>query len=138
MAHNYILQVTAGPEYDIKTHTVVPVNSATPVSIDSDLVSVDLNVRIQVPTTLPTPILPAHLHMSSHLTPITELPRTASLLPHHLPLLQSTPALQKRRSVLDCLPLLPKAEYKWERSSVWQRFRSSHSRSSATGVQYCV
>lgn len=48
MAHNYILQVTAGSEYDIKTHKVVPVNSATPVSIDSDLVSVDLNVRIQV------------------------------------------------------------------------------------------
>lgn len=48
MANNYILQVTAGSEYDVKTHKIVPVNTATPVSIDTDLMSVDLNVRIQV------------------------------------------------------------------------------------------
>jgi hypothetical protein len=48
MAHNYILQVTAGSEYDIKTHQIVPVNDPRPVSIDSKHISVNLNVRIQV------------------------------------------------------------------------------------------
>jgi hypothetical protein len=48
MAHNYILQVTAGHEYDISTHQIVPVNSATPITIKSELLEVDLNVRIQV------------------------------------------------------------------------------------------
>jgi hypothetical protein len=47
MAHNYILQVTAGSEYDITKHKIVPVNHATPVTIESEHISVDLNVRIQ-------------------------------------------------------------------------------------------
>jgi hypothetical protein len=48
MAHNYILKVTAGPEYDVNTHKIVPVNESTPISLESELMSVDLNVRIQV------------------------------------------------------------------------------------------
>jgi hypothetical protein len=48
MAHNYILRVTAGPEYDLKTHQVVPINAAETIKIDSDLCTVELNVRIQV------------------------------------------------------------------------------------------
>jgi hypothetical protein len=48
MAHNYILQVTAGPSYDQSTHKVVPVNTATPLSITSPYMSIDLNVRVQV------------------------------------------------------------------------------------------
>ncbi|TVY37487.1 UPF0590 protein [Lachnellula occidentalis] len=48
MAHNYILQVTAGSEYDIAKHQIVPVNSPKPVSISSELIDVDLNVRVQV------------------------------------------------------------------------------------------
>ncbi|PVH88149.1 DUF1769-domain-containing protein [Cadophora sp. DSE1049] len=47
MAHNYVLQVTAGSEYDIKTHKIVPVNQSTPITIDSEHINVDLNVRIQ-------------------------------------------------------------------------------------------
>jgi hypothetical protein len=48
MAHNYILQVTTGTEYDITKHKIVPVNSATPVKIESKLLQADVNVRIQV------------------------------------------------------------------------------------------
>ena len=48
MAHNYTLRVTAGSQYDPKSHKIVPVNTAAPVSIQSDLIDVDLNVRIQV------------------------------------------------------------------------------------------
>ncbi|KAG0645452.1 hypothetical protein D0Z07_8624 [Hyphodiscus hymeniophilus] len=68
MAHNYVLQVTAGSEYDVNTHKIVPVNTSTPVSIDSELMSVDLNVRVQnyrglplaSPNTSPYFSLPAH------------------------------------------------------------------------------
>jgi hypothetical protein len=48
MAHNYTLRVTAGSEYDPDSHKIVPVNTSAPVSIQSDLIDVDLNVRIQV------------------------------------------------------------------------------------------
>jgi hypothetical protein len=48
MAHNYILQVTAGTEYDITKHQIVPVNSAKIIRIESEDVTVDLNVRVQV------------------------------------------------------------------------------------------
>ena len=48
MAHKYILRVTAGPANDPKLHKVVPVNSPVPLSIESDLIDIDLNVRIQV------------------------------------------------------------------------------------------
>jgi len=47
MAHNYILQVTAGSEYDITKHQIVHVNHANPTTIHSEHLSVDLNVRIQ-------------------------------------------------------------------------------------------
>ncbi|KAH8594739.1 hypothetical protein B0O99DRAFT_624594 [Bisporella sp. PMI_857] len=47
MASNYILRVTAGPDYDTKTHQIVHVNSAEPVSIDSDHVKADINIRVK-------------------------------------------------------------------------------------------
>ena len=53
MAHNYILQVTAGSKYDITKHQIVQVNHANPTTIHSEHISVDLNVRIQV--RLPSP-----------------------------------------------------------------------------------
>ena len=55
MAHNYILQVTAGSEYDITKHQIVPVNHAKPTTIHSEHISVDLNVRIQVLLLCPPP-----------------------------------------------------------------------------------
>ena len=60
MAHNYVLQVTAGSEYDIKTHKIVPVNQSAPITIDSEHINVDLNVRIQVhiPASLSIPSSP--------------------------------------------------------------------------------
>jgi hypothetical protein len=51
MAHNYILQVTAGSVYDITQHQVVPVNTPKMLKIESEDVTVELNVRIQVRTT---------------------------------------------------------------------------------------
>ncbi len=48
MAHNYVLQVTAGSEYDITKHQIVPVNIATPIRIENEHIDVSLNVRIQV------------------------------------------------------------------------------------------
>ncbi|KAI1371829.1 DUF1769-domain-containing protein [Hypoxylon crocopeplum] len=47
MAEKYIIRVTAGPDYDLDQHVVVPVNSHEPVRIDSELVDVELNVRVQ-------------------------------------------------------------------------------------------
>ncbi|KAI9051819.1 hypothetical protein LZ554_004081 [Drepanopeziza brunnea f. sp. 'monogermtubi'] len=68
MAHNYVLRVTAGPAYDTKTHQIVPVNDASPITIDTEHITVDLNVRIQSyrglppssPTTSPYFSLPPH------------------------------------------------------------------------------
>lgn len=48
MAENYILQVTAGSEYDISKHQIVPVNQAKCIKIENEHCEVDLNVRIQV------------------------------------------------------------------------------------------
>ena len=48
MAQNYILQVTTGTEYDITKHQIVPVNSAKTLRVESEDVTVDLNVRVQV------------------------------------------------------------------------------------------
>jgi hypothetical protein len=48
MAHNYILQVTTGTEYDVTTHKIVPVNAETPVQIESGLMKAEVTVRIQV------------------------------------------------------------------------------------------
>ncbi|KAK4237521.1 hypothetical protein C8A03DRAFT_15931 [Achaetomium macrosporum] len=47
MADKYIIRVTAGPGYDLASHVEVPVNSAKPVHISSDLIETDLNVRVQ-------------------------------------------------------------------------------------------
>ncbi|KAL3421086.1 DUF1769 domain-containing protein [Phlyctema vagabunda] len=68
MAHNYVLRVTAGSEYDLKNHQVVPVNSPQVVSIESQHMSIDLNVRVQnyrglpkdSPSTSPYFDLPLH------------------------------------------------------------------------------
>lgn len=47
MAEKYTLRVTAGPTYDIADHVEVPVNKASPVRISTELMDIDLNVRIQ-------------------------------------------------------------------------------------------
>ncbi|KAI1079004.1 DUF1769-domain-containing protein [Whalleya microplaca] len=47
MAEKYIIRVTAGPNYDLDQHVVVPVNSHEPVKIGNDLVDAELNVRVQ-------------------------------------------------------------------------------------------
>ncbi|KAG9243639.1 hypothetical protein BJ878DRAFT_423142 [Calycina marina] len=47
MANNYILRVTAGPEYDTKTHSIVNVNSPATTDVDSDLIGAKVNVRIK-------------------------------------------------------------------------------------------
>ncbi|KAM0424241.1 hypothetical protein ACHAPT_010613 [Fusarium lateritium] len=45
--NNYILRVTAGPDYDAKHQVEVPINTTEPITIKSDLADIELNVRIQ-------------------------------------------------------------------------------------------
>jgi hypothetical protein len=47
MADKYLLQVTAGPSYDEKTHQIVKVNEPTPLQISSPLIDANVTVRIQ-------------------------------------------------------------------------------------------
>ncbi|KLU81053.1 hypothetical protein MAPG_00148 [Magnaporthiopsis poae ATCC 64411] len=47
MAHNYIIRVTAGTVRDVKEHAVVPVNTADPLHITSDLIDARLSVRVK-------------------------------------------------------------------------------------------
>lgn len=53
MAENYVIRVTAGPDYDIDNHTVVPVNAPETVKLSTDLGEIELNVRIQDYSGLP-------------------------------------------------------------------------------------
>ncbi|KAI1338396.1 hypothetical protein F5Y15DRAFT_387035 [Xylariaceae sp. FL0016] len=47
MADKYIIRVTAGSDYDVDHHTIVPVNAPETISISSDLMDVELNVRVR-------------------------------------------------------------------------------------------
>lgn len=47
MAEKYTLRVTAGPTYDLADHVEVPVNKSKPIRISTELMDVELNVRIQ-------------------------------------------------------------------------------------------
>ncbi|KAI1209305.1 DUF1769-domain-containing protein [Annulohypoxylon truncatum] len=47
MAEKYIIRVTAGTDYDLDRHSVIPVNLHEPVKISSDLIDAELNVRVQ-------------------------------------------------------------------------------------------
>lgn len=47
MADKYVLRVTAGSTYDLTDHREVPVNTSTPLRISTELMDIDLNVRIQ-------------------------------------------------------------------------------------------
>jgi hypothetical protein len=68
MAHNYILHVTAGPDYDASVQKIIAVNTAEPHHISTEHIDVDLNVRIRdyrglprsSPTSSPYFELPAH------------------------------------------------------------------------------
>ncbi|KAH8700847.1 hypothetical protein BGW36DRAFT_459951 [Talaromyces proteolyticus] len=50
---NYRLRVSAGPEYDVKTHQIVPVNSDKTLRFENEYASVNLCMRIQGYTGLP-------------------------------------------------------------------------------------
>ncbi|KAM5350598.1 hypothetical protein ACJ41O_007103 [Fusarium nematophilum] len=47
MAENYVLHITAGPSYDQSEQVEVPINTAQPMIIKSDLADIELNIRIQ-------------------------------------------------------------------------------------------
>ncbi|KAI1179007.1 hypothetical protein F4777DRAFT_14843 [Nemania sp. FL0916] len=53
MAENYILRVTAGSDYDIAHHVVVPVNTPETVAIRTDLIDAEVTVRVKNYTGLP-------------------------------------------------------------------------------------
>ncbi|GKU00268.1 unnamed protein product [Fusarium langsethiae] len=46
MAENYMLRITAGPDYDPSQQVEVPVNTAKPITIKNDRADIELNVRI--------------------------------------------------------------------------------------------
>ncbi|KAG7419580.1 UPF0590 protein [Fusarium oxysporum f. sp. rapae] len=46
MADNYVLRITAGPDYDQSQQVEVPVNTARPITIKSDRADIELNVRV--------------------------------------------------------------------------------------------
>ncbi|PQE15847.1 f-box domain containing protein [Rutstroemia sp. NJR-2017a BBW] len=54
MAENYILRVTAGSDYDVSKHQVVPVNQPQATKIDNDLCTVDLNDYRGLPRSSPS------------------------------------------------------------------------------------
>ncbi|KAI0150090.1 DUF1769-domain-containing protein [Hypoxylon sp. NC0597] len=70
MAEKYIIRVTAGPDYDLDQHVVVPVNSHEPVKIGSDLIDAELNVRVQNYHGLPrnSPITSPYFSLEPHAT----------------------------------------------------------------------
>ncbi|ETS73153.1 hypothetical protein PFICI_15098 [Pestalotiopsis fici W106-1] len=47
MADKYIIRVTAGSNYDVDSHQVVPVNSPELTRISNEFMDIDLNVRVQ-------------------------------------------------------------------------------------------
>jgi hypothetical protein len=53
---NYRLLITAGPEYDVKTHQIVPVNAAKTVRFENEQATVNVCVRIRDYTGLFSPV----------------------------------------------------------------------------------
>ncbi|KAF3017768.1 hypothetical protein E8E14_008008 [Neopestalotiopsis sp. 37M] len=47
MADKYIIRVTAGSDYDVDKHQVVPVNSPEVTKISNEFMDIELNVRVQ-------------------------------------------------------------------------------------------
>lgn len=47
MTEKYIIRVTAGSDYNIDNHIVVPVNSPEPVKISNEFIDAELNVRLE-------------------------------------------------------------------------------------------
>ncbi|KAI0003476.1 DUF1769-domain-containing protein [Xylariaceae sp. FL0662B] len=70
MADKYIIQVTAGPNYDLDQHVIVPVNTHEPVRITNQLVDAELNVRVQNYRGLPrnSPTTSPYFSLESHAT----------------------------------------------------------------------
>ncbi|OTB02969.1 hypothetical protein M426DRAFT_322203 [Hypoxylon sp. CI-4A] len=70
MAEKYVIRVTAGSDYDLDQHVVVPVNSHEPVKISSDLVDAELNVRVQNYRGLPrnSPTTSPYFSLEPHAT----------------------------------------------------------------------
>ncbi|KAL7620544.1 hypothetical protein AAE478_009539 [Parahypoxylon ruwenzoriense] len=70
MAEKYIIRVTAGSDYDLDQHIVVPVNSHEPVKIGNELIEVELNVRVQNYCGLPrnSPTTSPYFTLEPHFT----------------------------------------------------------------------
>ncbi|KAI0994973.1 hypothetical protein K3495_g13208 [Podosphaera aphanis] len=68
MAEKYLLQVTAGSSYDPADHQIVPVNVAEPITIDTEHITADLNVRIKSYRGLPlsSPSSSAYFSLPDH------------------------------------------------------------------------
>ncbi|KAI3340764.1 hypothetical protein F4824DRAFT_400191 [Ustulina deusta] len=70
MADKYIIRVTAGSDYNIDNHVVVPVNSHETVTVSNDLVDAEINVRVQNYSGLPrnSPTTSPYFSIEPHAT----------------------------------------------------------------------
>ncbi|KAI0198567.1 hypothetical protein F4808DRAFT_256642 [Astrocystis sublimbata] len=70
MAEKYIIRVTAGSDYNIDNHTVVPVNSPETIKINNDFVDAEINVRVKDYRGLPrnSPTTSPYFSLEPHAT----------------------------------------------------------------------
>ncbi|KAI1314211.1 DUF1769-domain-containing protein [Xylaria venustula] len=70
MADKYIIRVTAGSDYNIDNHVVVPVNSPETITISNDLIDAEINVRVQNYNGLPrnSPSTSPYFSLEPHAT----------------------------------------------------------------------
>ncbi|KAI1432766.1 hypothetical protein GGR50DRAFT_672469 [Xylaria sp. CBS 124048] len=70
MAEKYILRVTAGSDYNVDNHVVVPVNSHETVTISNDLIQAEINVRVKNYSGLPrnSPATSPYFSLEPHAT----------------------------------------------------------------------
>ncbi|KAI8955003.1 hypothetical protein F4801DRAFT_416489 [Xylaria longipes] len=70
MAEKYIIRVTAGSDYNIDNHVVVPVNSHETVKVSNRLIDAEINVRVQNYSGLPrnSPTTSPYFSLEPHAT----------------------------------------------------------------------
>lgn len=70
MTDKYIIRVTAGSDYNIDNHVLVPVNCPETVNISNDLIDAEINVRVQNYNGLPrnSPSTSPYFSLEPHAT----------------------------------------------------------------------
>ncbi|KAI0456337.1 hypothetical protein F5B21DRAFT_468533 [Xylaria acuta] len=70
MTEKYIIRVTAGSDYNIDNHVMIPVNSHETVKVSNDLIDTEINVRVQNYSGLPrnSPTTSPYFSLEPHAT----------------------------------------------------------------------